>query len=141
MKIFPDIPFIDFKMNCQVLHHSLTWKSKQNILRSPLRAGFRFSVVIIWRKVKLMENESVIEINSYEYKFYAYIKIIHRSFFRNEISIISFIFKVSAFYTSCNLISVPLMKFEGTLNQIVILNIVNCVLFRMFINVIIFFLF
>ena len=62
-------------------------------------------------------------------------------FFRNEISIISFIFKVSAFYTSCNLISVPLMKFEGTLNQIVILNIVNCVLFRMFINVIIFFLF
>ena len=26
------------------------------------------------------------------------------------------------------------MKFEGTLNQIVILNIVNCVLFRMFIN-------
>ena len=61
--------------------------------------------------------------------------------FRNEISIISFIFKVSAFYTSCNLISVPLMKFEGTLNQIVILNIVNCVLFRMFINVIIFFLF
>ena len=33
------------------------------------------------------------------------------------------------------------MKFEGTLNQIVILNIVNCVLFRMFIDVIIFFLF
>ena len=42
-------------------------------------------------------------------------------------------------FIPCNLISVPLLKLEGTLNQIVILNIVNCVLFRMFINVIIFF--